>query len=149
MPTRPALTPAIQSSICSYIRAGGYAYLAAEASGVPRPVFRGWMRRGRARRAARKYRDFYEAVRQAVAQARLTAEMRAFEHRPLDWLRCGPGRQTARAPGWTSAPRPRPASGQTAPLQHPEVVGLIADVLRLLEPFPEARVAVAVALQEC
>src|SRR5262249_57257612 len=73
-PTRPKLTPAIQQAIIAYVRAGGFPHVAAEAAGVSAETFDHWMELGERPRAAAKYRDFADAVRQPVAQARLGAE---------------------------------------------------------------------------
>jgi hypothetical protein len=147
---RHELTPQTQQAIVAYIRAGGFAYVAAEAAGVPRAVFERWLRRGDGRRAPAKYRAFRAAVRQAEAQARLGAEVAILSARPLDWLRSGPGRATTDSPGWTASVRPLPlarASADPAALQ-PEEQVLVSTLLHLLEPYPEARAAVAAALAE-
>src|SRR5438105_11864897 len=105
--SRYRLTPAIQQAIVAYTRAGGFPHVAAEAAGVPRAVFARWLRRGEGRRAKARYRAFADAVRQAAAQARLGAEVSVRNDKPLDWLRSGPGRETADVPGWTANARPR------------------------------------------
>jgi hypothetical protein len=138
------LTDALAQAIVAYIRVGGYPHVAAEAAGVPRATFERWRRRGQRRDAPEIYRNFTAAVRQAIAQARLTAELAAMKGRPLDWLRCGPGKETARNPGWTAttraAPRMKPSSANASPDR------LISALLDLLAPYPEARAAVAAAL---
>src|SRR5688500_16408139 len=91
---RHRLTPAIEQAIVSYVRAGGFPHVAAEAAGVPAEVYEDWMRRGESPRAPANYRAFAESVRQAAAHARLSAEVEALKEKPLDWLRGGPGRQT-------------------------------------------------------
>ena len=63
--TRHLLTPAVEQAILSFIRAGGFPVVAAEAAGVPRAVFERWLARGEAPRGPAKYRAFAEAVRQA------------------------------------------------------------------------------------
>src|SRR5256885_11431863 len=102
------LTPAIQNTICAYVRSGGFPEVAAQAAGVPVKVFERWMKCGRADRPVPLYRDFYEAVCTAQAQARLRAENRAFEQAPVTWLKSGPGKETPRMPGWTSPINARP-----------------------------------------
>src|SRR5438874_9084017 len=62
-------TPEIRQAICESIRKGASAVTAAVAAGVPEAVFEKWMRFGQARKPKAKYRDFYQAVRQAQAQA--------------------------------------------------------------------------------
>jgi hypothetical protein len=147
---RHELTPQVQQTITAYIRSGGFPQVAAEAAGVPRAVFERWLRRGQKGRGPARYRAFHAAVLQAQAQARLSAELAILSGKPLDWLRSGPGRATTDSPGWTASVRPlplaRPADAPAA-LQ-PEVQALVATLLHLLEPYPEARAAVAAALNE-
>jgi hypothetical protein len=143
---RYQLTPALEQSIIAYIRAGGFPHVAAEAAGVPARVFDRWRRKGEARRSSRRYRAFASAVRQAVAQARLGAEVSICKDKPLDWLRSGPGRETPDCTGWTGTVRPRLAAAAAPALAHPEVQALITTLLELLEPHPEVRSTVAAAL---
>ena len=91
-----APTPELQQQICAFIRAGGFPRVAAEAAGVRATDFARWLRRGRRKQAPAVYRAFADAVAQAMAQARLAAELQVFEKRPLDWLKCGPGKESAR-----------------------------------------------------
>ena len=86
----------------AYIRSGAFDWVAAEAAGVGASTFRRWMAEGEAGVAA--YHGFYEAVREARAQARVTAEVDIRKDNPLAWLRYGPGRD--RGPekrGWTDS----------------------------------------------
>jgi hypothetical protein len=145
---RQPLTPQVQERICSFIRAGGFAHVAAEAAGVPRAVFDDWLERGQphpGRRAPKLYRDFCRAVRQAQAEARLAAELKLLEKNPLQWLKCGPGRETATAAGWTAPVKPLFAGAERAvnALLLPEVQEVLAAMLEALAPFPEARAALA------
>src|SRR5215470_8351145 len=98
---RHTLTTQVEEKILAFIRAGGYPHVAAEAAGVPRAVFEGWLGQGRRTGRPTKYRTFPEAVQQARAQARLKAETTAFKDKPLDWLKSGPGRETSDCTGWT------------------------------------------------
>src|SRR5450755_4565132 len=51
MPTKPPpLTPEVEQKILAYVRAGGYAHIAAVAAGIPFEVFEEWMRKGEAER---------------------------------------------------------------------------------------------------
>jgi hypothetical protein len=141
---RQTPTPELQQRICAFIRAGGFPRVAAEAAGVPAGVFERWLRRGKRRRAPYCYRAFAEAVAQARAQARLAAELQVFDKRPLDWLKCGPGRETRTDPGWASAPKPVPGGTAAGGLsQQPEVLAAFQRLLEALTPFPEARAAAA------
>src|SRR6516164_9462118 len=98
--TPPRPTPDLEQVVAAYIRAGGFPHVAAEAAGVPRAVFEGWLRRAQAARPGAAYRRFADAVRLAQAQARLGAEIAALKDKPLDWLKAGPGKERPDAPGW-------------------------------------------------
>jgi hypothetical protein len=139
--SRYALTPAVSQLIVSYVRAGGYPQVAAEAAGVPREVFAVWLRRGTDPGGRSLYRDLLRDVVQAHAQARLKAEVAALEDRPLDWLKFGPGKETHDAPGWTGLARPRPApeSADDNPLGSAAARKLFHYVLELLTPLPQFR----------
>src|SRR5260370_27081637 len=128
---RPAPTPELQQQICAFIRAGGFPRVAAQAAGVRADVFARWLRRGRGKRAPADYRAFAAAVDQAVAQARLAAELQVFEKRPLDWLKCGPAKETGTDPGWSSTPKPAARSGAAGRglMQQPEVLRLCRALL--------------------
>ena len=138
--SRFKLTPEIEEKILSFIRAGGFADVAAEAAGIPREVFERWRRRGEKPRATKRYRDFALAVRVAVAQARLHAEIEVRQEEPLDWLRNGPGRERAEQPGWTANARARTtATGEASVFDDAEAVALIEMLLEVLEVSPEKR----------
>ena len=143
-------TPVLCQQICAFIRAGGYAPVAAEAAGVPRRVFEKWLARGQKRRARATYRTFAEAIRQAEAQARLNAEMAAYKKDAMNWLKSGPGRETGNRPGWSMPVRARPAGEgrEVNPLLQPAAARMLAALLQALTPFPEARAAAAAALGE-
>jgi hypothetical protein len=53
-------------------------------------------------------------VREAIATARLAAEMQALKDDPLFWLKYGPGKETADVPGWSNAVKP-PSGGERGP----------------------------------
>lgn len=146
--TRHPLTAAVQQNIAAYIRAGGFPHVAAAAAGITRSDFERWLRKGRRAGAKPRYRAFHETILQATAQARLRAEAAVFKNRPLDWLRSGPGRETASNPGWTASARPAPASPRRAnPFLQGEIQDLVSSLLGLLAPFPEVRATVAAALE--
>src|SRR5438105_13716306 len=88
---RHPLTPEVQDLICNFVRAGGFPHVAAVAAGIPLKTFAFWMRCGRARRPQPLYRDFLEAVQQAQAIARLSAEAQALRRAPLAAARGRPG----------------------------------------------------------
>jgi len=147
--SRISLTPKVQTEIVSYIRRGGFPHMAAEAAGIPVPVFEEWLANARQPSAAKKYIDFAAAVRQAQAVARILAEVEVFKQDPKTWLKSGPGRDQRDSPGWTtSAP----------PVSHDrEEVNLLSDsawnelwtsVLEAVSAFPDARTALADVLKE-
>ena len=137
-------------NITAYIRAGGFPRVAAAAAGVSRALFAGWMRQGKRHRKPAGFRALYRAVCRAAAEARLKAETEILEKRPLDWLRYGPGRESADGPGWTAAARPRVAGagGSPDPLSHPGVQALVAGMLGALAAHPEARAAAVAVVEE-
>jgi hypothetical protein len=143
--SRFQLTPQIEHNILSFIRAGGFPEVASEAAGIPREVFNRWRRRGEGRDAPERYRAFALAVRQAIAQARLNAEVQVYTDRPLDWLRNGPGRETADRSGWTGNARPRTgtAAAEVDIFAMPEVQTLFRSMLEAVEPHPEVHAAIA------
>lgn len=135
---RIRLTPTIEQHIIAGIRAGGFAQIAAEAAGVGRETFERWLRIGQ-RKKKQLYRLFFEKVRQAVAQARLKAEMDVREKDVRFWLRYGPGKETVTTPGWSAPPKP---------IYRPERQGHLLDwrqlatrLLDVLQPYPDARQA--------
>jgi hypothetical protein len=135
----------VQQQIVAFIRAGGYPHVAAEAAGVGWRTFERWMRYGGRQRREPVYHAFAAAVRQAAAQARLRAEIAVMENKPLDWLRYGPGKETAERPGWTAAVRATARGDGRAGnvLENREIRALIASLVQVLAPYPEARRAVA------
>jgi len=141
---RVRLTPEIERQIVATIRAGAFAHMAAEAAGVPRRLFALWLARGREKKARATYRHFRQNVLQAKAQARLSAEMEARKKDPKFWLRYGPGKEAADAPGWTTA---RKQAGKSAGLANPAWQRLLGTLLQVLTPFPEARQAIVTALE--
>ncbi len=107
-PGRPpgsvALTDEIEETIVSYVRAGAFAFAAAQAARISPRTFFDWMARGRGehpeRPATPKLRRFVARVEQALAQARVVAEARVYREFPRYWLahaaRSRPGHE-----GWT------------------------------------------------
>jgi hypothetical protein len=146
--SRFSLTPDIHQTIVAYVRGGGFPYVAAEAAGVPRRVFKRWLRRGKGSQALPEYRSLADAVREAAAQARLGAEVAVRDSKPLDWLRYGPGRESAAGPGWTSAVRPRPPSRSEVTLLDPALQAIITAVLDALADQPDIRAGVSRRLLE-
>ncbi|NBO91604.1 MAG: hypothetical protein EBV06_04715 [Planctomycetia bacterium] len=129
------LTPEIQANLVAFLRAGGFPEVAAEASGITAAQFSRWMQRGSQPGAPRRLREFVTAVMQAVAQARLGAEVAMHENKPLEWLKFGPGRID-----WGAKAKPHE---QAPGLEHPVFRTLLVGLLAALEPYPEARQAAA------
>ncbi len=143
--TRFKLTPQIEKDIVSFIVAGGFPHVAAEAAGIPQEVFERWCRKGEKPDAAPRYRAFALAVRKAIAQARLGAEVEVRKQKPLDWLRSGPGRETAERPGWTANARPRPtaAASQPSVFDDPRAMAFLTMIMDEINLTPEQRMRVA------
>lgn len=102
-----SLTPEIEHTIVSFIRAGGFDHAAAEAAGISARTFYDWIQRGEgkhpSRPPTRKLRAFAQAVSRAKAEARVGAEVRVYKERPAYWLahaaRSKPDRE-----GWSKQP---------------------------------------------
>lgn len=101
---RELLGEAERSRLVEAIRAGAYAWVAAELVGVGRREFDDWRARGEA--GERPYAELMAVVQQAEAEARTAAERRVLEDDPLSWLRLGPGRERPSEPGWAAPQRP-------------------------------------------
>jgi hypothetical protein len=145
---RYRLTLALQEKIVSFIRAGGFAHVAAEAAGLPREVFARWLERGERPGAPAHYRSFARVIREAEAQARLQAELSVRSDKPLDWLKAGPGKAASDNPGWTNPGKAGGAENTAA--GRAERVQVWCDVLHLfgrcaeqLADYPDARAALS------
>jgi hypothetical protein len=108
----PLLDDQIEATITAAIRAGAYAWVAAQAAGVSQTTFHRWMTDDRPR-----YRQFREKVDQARAQARLAAEIEVRKTKPEVWLRLGPGRERPGEPGWTDSMQHSGADGGPVQVQ--------------------------------
>lgn len=141
-------TADLTKTITAYLVAGGTPHVAAGAAGVPRSTFRHWLKRGHGPDADPACRHFRAAVRQAHAQSRLDAEVAVRKSKPLDWLRYGPGKGSARRPDWTAARKApaRTAGRRDNPLLHPSTRAVLHLLLEALTPFPEARAAASAAV---
>ena len=106
-----ALTAQVEATICSYIRAGAFAWVAAQAAGIGRSTFTAWMADERPR-----FRAFQAKVEEAKAQARLAAETEVRKTDALAWLRLGPGRDKAGEPGWTESAKVEHSGPNGSPL---------------------------------
>ncbi len=138
------LNRALQEQIVAAIRAGAFPHVAAQCFGVSRRRFDGWRKRGRSKTSSPEFRSFAEAVDEAIAQARLRAEMSIFTDQPRIWLQHGPGRETPRDPGWTTAVKPSAKVGdQRNPLMMPEIVAIGHDLMNAFFANEPAREQIA------
>ena len=146
---RYQLTPEIESQVLAFIRAGGFDWIAAEAAGIPRPIFEHWLSKG-SRHGREPYRRFFVSVMQARAQARIATEVEARQKDPRFWLKHGPGRERPGYPGWSNPATGGmpPAEGSASVLDSVEVRALLNEMLTVLEEFPEARARMITALQK-
>jgi hypothetical protein len=141
------ITPDIARSIAAAIRAGVYPHVASEAAGVGRELFDEAMRLGAQSGAHPEAQEFAELIRQAIAQARMKAEMLMLAQDAGFWLKHGPGKAREDYPGWTNPVKPSQEEEKGASVAaSAEVLDLGAKILEALEPFAEARAAVAKVL---
>lgn len=139
---RYRLTLALQKQIAAYIRAGGFAHVAAEAAGLPREVFARWLARGERADAPARYRTFARVIREAEAQGRLQAELDVRSKKPLDWLKSGPGKTSADNPGWGSLGKAGGAKVERAQVWS-DVLHLFGRCAEQLAAYPDARAALS------
>jgi len=67
------LTSEIVDKICLAIRAGNYAKVAAEMSGIGETTYYRWLEIGQKKNAPRVYREFWESIKRAEADAEVAA----------------------------------------------------------------------------
>ena len=140
-------TTAIVRKITAYIRQGAYPVMAAEAAGIPRETFERWLTRAQQPKPTKLYRALLADIRQAIAQARIFAELQVFQDDPKMWLKSGPGREQPDTPGWTTTAKPYTQPELTINrLEDPAWNELWGTILTALTHFPEARLALAEAL---
>lgn len=133
------LTPDIERTILSFIEAGVFDYVAAEAAGIDERTFRDWMARGEGRHPTRtrtrELTEFARSVREAKARARASKEIVVADKDPRFWLthaaRSRPGRE-----GWTD-PVEAPTEEDDQGLSYEPTSEEMAETLRALV---EARV---------
>jgi hypothetical protein len=142
------LTPETAKDILSYIRAGAFPQVAAEAAGVASALFQRWIDAGERKRAREPYRTFARDVRTALATARILQEHAVYEKDAKYWLAHGPGKEMPGNPGWTGEVRPvslESALARSGPARS-EWETILTVIRRTLAAFPEAQLAVAEAL---
>jgi hypothetical protein len=139
---RYRLTLALQEKIAAFIRAGGFAHVAAEAAGLPRELFTRWLTRGERADAPANYRAFARAIREAEAQARLQAELNVRKDKPLDWLKSGPGKASADNPGWGNPGKTGGTEIERTQVWS-EMLHLFGRCAEQLAAYPDARAALS------
>jgi transposase-like protein len=133
------LNRGLQEQIVAAIRAGAFPHVAAQAFGVSRQTFEKWRRLGRSNEGDTEFVSFASAVSEAIAQARLRAEMDVFTEQPRIWLQHGPGRDANECAGWTVAIKPITRSRtERNPLMNREMATIAGQLFEALAPFPEA-----------
>jgi len=90
----------VHRTIVKYITDGAFDWVASEAAGIGKSTFYRWLESGEKYPKSR-YREFWEDVCKARADARMSAEIKVKRDNPFNWLRYGPGRDRPGAPGWT------------------------------------------------
>jgi len=139
-PRIPRLTPTLHHKIVHAVRAGGFPHIAAQAFGVSMTTLEAWLRRGESAHGRGPYRAFAREFREAVAQARLKAELHVFNEAPPRWLERGPARDRADCPGWASAVTALTNAGvERSALDEPEFLEFVQAMLSELKDLPEAR----------
>ncbi|VTR96784.1 hypothetical protein [Tuwongella immobilis] len=143
------LTDEMIRQIAAYIRKGGFPVMAAEAAGVPRDRFEAWLARAQQPRPPKLIAKLLSEIRQAIAQARIFAELHVFQDDPKTWLKSGPGRDLPDLPGWTTTapPQERPTATVNR-LRDPTWNEFWGALLAALGPYPEARAKVAETLAQ-
>jgi len=94
------LTAETEKVLLAYIRQGAFDWVAAVAAGITRQTFHNWMTKGREAQQG-EYKEFFDKVSKAKAEARIVAEHKVWDTMPFNYLRYGPGRERPGEPGWT------------------------------------------------
>jgi hypothetical protein len=136
-------TPEITQLISSYLQAGGTPAVAAQAAGISEQTFNHWVAKGKTAKATKALKAFYQAVEQAHAQARLRAEIAAFNDKPLEWLKSGPCKGEVEWGKRASGKKP-----VVDPLPQLHTQKFLQLLLKVLQAYPEARKALADAMHQ-
>ena len=136
-------TAEITQMITSYLQAGGSPAIAAGAAGISEQLFNQWITTGKTSRAPKALKAFYHAVEQAHAQARLRAEIAAFNDKPLEWLKSGPCKGEVEWGKRTTGKKPA-----VDPLPQLHTQKFLQLLLKVLQAYPEARKALADAMHQ-
>lgn len=95
------IPPEMIERLVQFVSLGAFPYVAAKAAcGIPSSTWFRWMASAE-KDAGSPYRELWERVTRAHAQARVLAEAEVRKDNPLAWLRMGPGRDRPGEPGWT------------------------------------------------
>ncbi|MBX9677547.1 MAG: hypothetical protein K2X38_02205 [Gemmataceae bacterium] len=137
---RLRLTAPLIEQIAAGVRAGGYPHVVAQAWGVPKATFEGWM--GKGVKGNGMCVLLAKTMGVAHAQARLRAEMTISREDSRIWLEHGPARDQPGNPGWSSSARLAP-SAEPSLFAHVPMVALIRDAVGQLGEHPEARQIIA------
>ena len=78
------LTPEVQEKICRAIRAGNYAYVAAEYAGIGASTYHRWMQQGE-QETSGPFREFRDAVKNAESEAEVRAVAIIQKHMERNW----------------------------------------------------------------
>jgi hypothetical protein len=81
---RSKLTPEVQETIVQVIRAGNYAYVAAEYAGIGQTTFYRWLELGEQEEFG-PYREFRDAVKRAEREAEIRAVATVQQHMKTNW----------------------------------------------------------------
>ena len=136
-------TPEITQMISSYLQAGGTPAVAAQAAGISEQTFNHWVAKGKTTRAPKALKAFNHAVEQAHAQARLRAEIAAFNDKPLEWLKSGPCKGEVEWGKRASEKKP-----VVDPLPQLHTQKFLQLLLKVLQAYPDARKALADAMHQ-
>lgn len=71
MPRKLKITPELVDKICLAIRAGNYAKIACEMVGIGETTYYRWMELGQKEGAQKVYREFWESIKRAEADAEI------------------------------------------------------------------------------
>jgi hypothetical protein len=144
----PPFQPEAAEQLVSFIRAGGFPHVAAEAAGIARDVFDLWLEAGARKREP--FCSFATQVRQAAAVARLLQEHAVYQKDPKFWLSHGPGKAQPAQSGWTGEVKPLSleATLAHAGLSSSASDAVLEEIRRVLSEFPDANQAVARMLRE-
>jgi len=119
------LSAEVQEKILADVRAGAFAYVAAQRAGIDKATFFRWMARGES--GEQPFCDFRDSIRAAHYEARVVAEAEIYRTDKKFWLQHA-ARDKPGEPGWTDRHEITGAEGQS--LSPPTTVDDIVERLR-------------------